>query len=138
MNFHKELWLLLSEFSTLSYEPLLSKFPKSQLNTIIFNRRQPTVWNKETFSIIKNSNVIVENETTLITSKIKSKIKKDSIEIEQEINNMFENSRFFTSFFSLNNHSFWKPFSLHFIKYFKERTKNFIHEIQISKQIFYF
>ena len=67
--------ILLSEFSTLSYESLLSKFSNSQLNTVIFNRRQPTVWNKKTFSIIKNSNIIVENETTLITSKIKSKIK---------------------------------------------------------------
>ena len=38
-------------------------------------------------------------------------------------------------FCSLDGHSFWKSFSLHFIKYFKERTKNFIHEIQISKQI---
>ena len=127
--------ILLSEFSTLSYEPLLSKFPKSQLNTVIFNRRQPAIWNKKTFSIIKNSNVIVENETTLITSKIKSKIKVDFVKIEQKISEMFENSSFFTSFFSLDNHSFWKPFSLHFIKYFKERTKNFIHEIQISKQI---
>ncbi len=127
--------ILLSEFSTLSYEALLSKFPESQLNTVIFNRRQPAVWNKETFSIIKNSKIIVESETTLITSKIKSKIKEDSIKIEQIIDNMFENSYFFTSFFSLDGHSFWKSFSLHFIKYFKERTKNFIHEIQISKQI---
>jgi hypothetical protein len=127
--------ILLSEFSTLSYEPFLSKFPKSKLNTIIFNRRQPAIWNKKTFSIIKNSNIIVENETTLITSKIKSKMKKDSIKIEQKIDEMFKNSNFFTSFFSLDDHSFWKPFSLHFIKYFKERTKNFIHEIQISKQI---
>ena len=127
--------ILLSEFSILSYEPLLSKFPKSQLNTVIFNRRQPAVWNKKTFSIIKNSNIIVENETTLITSKIKSKIKEDSVEIEQKISNMFENSRLFNSFFTLDDHSFWKPFSLHFIKYFKERTKDFIHEIQISKQI---
>jgi len=127
--------ILLSEFSTLSYEPLFSQFPKSQLNTVVFNRRQPAIWNKKTFSIIKNSNVIIENETTLITSKIKSKIKEDSVKIEQKISKMFENSSFFTLFFSLDNHSFWKPFSLHFIKYFKERTKNFIHEIQISKQI---
>jgi len=127
--------ILLSEFSTLSYEPLLSKFSNSQLNAVIFNRRQPAVWNKKTFSIIKNSKMIVENETTLITSKIKSKIKEDSVKIEQKINNMFENSHFFTSFFSLEGNSFWKTFSLHFIKYFKERAKNFIHEIQISKQI---
>ena len=127
--------ILLSEFSTLSYEPLFSQFPKSQLNTVVFNRRQPAIWNKKTFYIIKNSNVIIENETTLITSKIKSKIKEDSVKIEQKISKMFENSSFFTLFFSLDNHSFWKPFSLHFIKYFKERTKNFIHEIQISKQI---
>ena len=134
INLDKKM-ILLSEFSTLSYEPLLSKFAKSQLNAVIFNRRQPAVWNKKTFSIIKNSKVNVENESTLITSKIKSIIKEDSVKIELKINNMFENSHFFESFFSLEGYSFWKPFSLHFIKYFKERTKNFIHEIQISKQI---
>ena len=127
--------ILLSEFSTLSYEPLLSKFPNSQLNMVIFNRRQPAVWNKKTFSIIKNSNIIVENETTLIKSKIKSKIKEDSVRVEEKISNMFKNSNFFNSFFSLDGNSFWKPFSLHFIKYFKERSKNFIREVQISKQI---
>lgn len=127
--------ILLCEFSTSSYEPLFSELTKSQLNVVIFNRRQPTIWNQKTFSIIKNSGTILENEKTLMSSKIRSKIKNDYVVINQKITQMFKNSNFFDSFFSINGISFWKPFSTHFIKYFNQRIEKFIHEIQISKQI---
>ncbi len=127
--------ILLSEFSTTSYESLFSEFSKSSLNVVVFNRRQPAVWSKKTLSIIKNSGVIVENESTLRSSQIKSKIKNDELTIIQKITNMFEKSDFFNSFFSIMNKSFWDYFSPYFIKYFKHRAKKFIYEIQISKQV---
>ena len=77
--------ILISEFNTLSYESLFSKIPEFKLNFIFFNRRQPTMWNTKTFSMIKKSGVIVENDYTLMNSEIKKNIKNDKKNIELKI-----------------------------------------------------
>jgi len=127
--------ILISEFNTLSYESLFSKIPEFKLNFIFFNRRQPTMWNTKTFSMIKKSGVIVENDYTLMNSEIKKNIKNDKKNIEIKINNIFKNANFFDSFFSINGNSFWTPFSSHFITYFKKRALEFIKEIQLTKEL---
>jgi len=127
--------VLISEFNTLSYESLFSKIPEFKLNFIFFNRRQPTVWNTKTFSMIKRSGVIIENDYTLMNSEIKKNIKNDKKNIELKINNIFKNTIFFDSFFSINGNSFWTPFSSHFITYFKKRVLEFIKEIQLAKEL---
>jgi hypothetical protein len=127
--------ILISEFNTLSYESLFSKIPEFKLNFIFFNRRQPTMWNTKTFSMIKKSGVIIENGYTLMNSEIKKNIKNDKKNIEIKINNIFKNANFFDSFFSINGNSFWTPFSSHFITYFKKRALEFIKEIQLTKEL---
>ena len=127
--------VLISEFNTLSYESLFSKIPEFKLNFIFFNRRQPTVWNTKTFSLIKKSGVIVENSDTLMNGEIKKNIKNDKKNIEIKINNIFKNTDFLDSFFSINGNSFWAPFSSHFITYFKKRALEFIKEIQLAKEL---
>jgi len=127
--------ILISEFNTLSYESLFSKIPEFKLNFVFFNRRQPTVWNTKTFSMIKKSGVIIENDYTLMNGEIKNNIKNDKKIIEIKINNLFKNTFFFNSFFSINGNSFWAPFSSHFITYFKKRALEFIKEIQLAKQL---
>jgi len=127
--------ILISEFNTLSYESLFSKIPEFKLNFVFFNRRQPTVWNTKTFSIVKKSGVIIENAYTLMNNEIKKNIKNDKKNIEIKINNLFKNNIFFNSFFSINGNSFWTPFSSHFITYFKKRALEFIKEIQLTKEL---
>ena len=127
--------ILISEFNTLSYESLFSKIPDFKLNFIFFNRRQPTMWNLKTFSLIKKSRVIVENDDTLMNNEIKKNIENDKKNIEIKINNVFKNTNFFDSFFSINGNSFWAPFSSHFITYFKKRALEFIKEIQLTKEL---
>ena len=62
--------ILISEFNTLSYQSLFSKISESKLNFILFNRRQPVVWNTKTFSIIKKSGVTIENDDTLMNLRL--------------------------------------------------------------------
>ena len=127
--------ILISEFNTLSYESLFSKIPEFKLNFVFFNRRQPTVWNTKTFSMIKKSGVIIENDYTLMNGEIKKNIKNDKKIIEIKINNLSKNAIFFNSFFSINGNSFWTPFSSHFISYFKKRALEFVKEIQLTKEL---
>ena len=119
--------ILISEFNTLIYESLFLKMPEFKLNFVFFNRRQPTIWNLKSLSVIKKSKVIIENETTLMNKKIKGDIQNGKKVVEKNIDNLFKNNIFFKSFFSINGNSFWAPFSSYFINYFK---KTLIREYQ--------
>ena len=114
--------ILISEFNTLIYESLFLKMPEFKLNFVFFNRRQPTIWNLKSLSVIKKSKVIIENETTLMNKKIKGDIQNGKKVVEKNIDNLFKNNIFFKSFFSINGNSFWAPFSSYFINYFKKRS----------------
>ena len=47
---------LLIEFNPIKYQRLFELSTKHGIQLILFNRRRPYVWNKESYSIIKNSN----------------------------------------------------------------------------------
>ena len=123
--------ILISEFNTLIYESLFLKMPEFKLNFVFFNRRQPTIWNLKSLSVIKKSKVIIENETTLMNKKIKGDIQNGKKVVEKNIDNLFKNNIFFKSFFSINGNSFWAPFSSYFINYFKKRSSENIKEIEL-------
>ena len=123
--------ILISEFNTLIYESLFLKMPEFKLNFVFFNRRQPTIWNLKSLSVIKKSKVIIENETTLMNKKIKDDIQNGKKVVEKNIDNLFKNNLFFKSFFSINGNSFWAPFSSYFINYFKKRSSENIKEIEL-------
>ena len=123
--------ILISEFNTLIYESLFLKMPEFKLNFVFFNRRQPTIWNLKSLSVIKKSKVIIENETTLMNKKIKGDIQNGKKVVEKNIDNLFKNNLFFKSFFSINGNSFWAPFSSYFINYFKKRSSENIKEIEL-------
>ena len=127
--------ILISEFNTLSYQSLFSKISESKLNFILFNRRQPVVWNTKTFSIIKKSGVTIENDDTLMNNEMKKNIENYKKNIEIKIHNIFNHVDFFNSFFSINGESFWDSFSSHFISYYKKRVLEFIIEIQLTKEL---
>ena len=123
--------ILVSEFNTLIYKSLFLKMPEFKLNFVFFNRRQPTIWNLKSLSVIKKSKVIIENETTLMNKKIKGDIQNGKKVVEKNIDNLFKNNIFFKSFFSINGNSFWAPFSSYFINYFKKRSSENIKEIEL-------
>ena len=123
--------ILVSEFNTLIYKSLFLKMPEFKLNFVFFNRRQPTIWNLKSLSVIKKSKVVIENETTLMNKKIKDNLQKGKKFVEKNIDDLFKNNIFFKSFFSINGNSFWAPFSSYFINYFKKRSSENIKEIEL-------
>ena len=123
--------ILVSEFNTLIYKSLFLKMPEFKLNFVFFNRRQPTIWNLKSLSVIKKSKVVIENETTLMNKKIKDNLQKGKKFVEKNIDDLFKNNNFFKSFFSIKGNSFWIPFSSHFINYFKKRSSENVKEVEL-------
>ena len=55
--------ILFSEINTINFEQF---FLEIKDPFVVFNRRQPLVWNKKTLNLIKNSGCIIQNELSLI------------------------------------------------------------------------
>ena len=125
--------ILFSEINTINFEQF---FLEIKDPFVVFNRRQPLVWNKKTLNLIKNSGCIIQNEHSLVSSELKKNIQHSTFLINKNIESLFSNDLFFSKFFQIQNNSFWKVFSPYFIKFFKKRTRENIFEIELAYELF--
>jgi hypothetical protein len=126
--------ILLVEFDPVKYEKILDRKSTKNLNFIFSNRRRPAIWNKQSFEIIKRSKsyVITHSE---IKNGTQSKIEENSVMMEKRIESMMDDL-FFQSFFSIFEHSFWKPIKPIFFNLAKKRIQEAIYEIELAKTVF--
>ena len=74
--------ILLVELDTIRYQNLISSFKKSSLISVLFARRRPIVWNRTSFSVVRNAKSFVitkyalNSKKTKVTRDEKSEIKK--------------------------------------------------------------
>lgn len=99
--------ILLLNLDTIRYKKLLSS-NNTSLNIVLFNRRRPTIWNLESFFIIKKSNCIVESNLSLVDKSMSDFIGKKLDKLKQQLLVLTEQDHFFESLFVIDNRSFWK------------------------------
>ena len=124
--------MLFSEFSTMNLKNFLIE---NEHPFIIYNRRQPSVWNQKTLSLIKDSQAIIENENTLSSKTLKRKSIKLFKSFEYKIDELFNKDLIFAEIFKFNEMSFWHLIRTDFIKLLKTRTSENIYEIEIAKKL---
>ena len=125
-------FFLFSEINTKKFSELFKNMPEYNENFVIFNRRQPSIWDKESFKIFKNSNAILENEKTLITSANKSP-QKNIMHINSIISNLKLNENIFNNIFIFNEIKFWSLFKDIFYKLIDDRFKKYSFDIILTK-----
>ena len=125
--------MLFSEFNTINLRHFLNQ---NEYPFVLYNRRQPAIWNKQTLSIIKNSKAIIENQNTLISKTIKENSLASFKKFENHIDELFDNNSIFTDIFKIENMSFWHLIRENFIELIKSRTKQNIFEIELAKKLF--
>ena len=128
--------VLLAEFDPIKYQQLFTYSKNFPISLSIYNRRRPSIWNKKSYSIIKNSNSQILTSLILNQTNL-SQITKNSYQIyKKKIENVLNNKKFFTNYFSLNKISFWPIIKPILEEFFKHRLDENINEIQIAKGIF--
>tara|TARA_Y100001936_G_scaffold240864_1_gene275918 strand:+ start:10918 stop:12792 length:1875 start_codon:yes stop_codon:yes gene_type:complete len=134
-NYHdnKFKYVLFSEFNTFNYRKLLTE---NVIPFIAYNRRQPAYWNKQTFSLIKNSKIILENENTLSSSSVKKKVIENFSFLEKKIEILFSNNSIFSQIFQTEHFSFWDAIKENFLELFKIRIQENMYEIELTKCLF--
>jgi len=126
--------ILLVNFTTLKSKELLLEIPNFDLNVIKYDRTIPSVWNKHSFDIIKNSNCIIENETTLLDKKISKRIKQNKNTFLSKIDLIFLNKNL-EKYFSFDEMDFWCVVKPLLIKLCKKRFVQAAEEIEFATKL---
>ena len=127
--------ILLLEFSPTRFKHFFSNIPKSNINVVLHNRRFPSVWNKDSFSILKNSKSIVTTANGLMNANMKKHIDKNFNILNSKIEHLL-NDDYFNNFFKFNNISFWNILKPILKNLFSNKLYDFITEIELTKKLF--
>ena len=114
--------ILIIEFNTIRYQTFFEQMSNSNLNFVIYNRRNPAFWNVQSYNLIKQSGCIIETRNSLYDNRMKKMISDAKIQIKSNLLDFFSTENFFKSFFSLDGISFWPSFKVFFYKLFDTKS----------------
>ena len=126
---------LLIEFDPIKYKKLFQLSAKQNVQLILFNRRRPYVWNKESYSIIKNSNCLIANYLNVENKKMEKSVELGKEQLKNKLDSMFDHDETLNTFFSIRKHSFWKAIKPNFVKLCKKRVLEAVQEIEMSDEV---
>jgi hypothetical protein len=126
--------ILFVEFDPIKYESVFV-FPKKELDFILYNRRRPSIWNKQSYDIVKQSKCIIPPFNKILKS-INQEIFNGKKIIIKQIESLLTQENFFQTFFSIFDHSFWYVIQDEFTKLCKKRFSESIEEILIAEHVF--
>ncbi len=122
--------VMLVEFNTIRYSSLFDNIHKHNLEPIYFGIRRPAIWNRESYSIIKNSH------TKIVSNSVHDNNFQELVNLGiSTMNKNYEyllKQNFFKNYFQLENKSFWHIIAPHFNKLWQNRMKYSIHDIENS------
>ena len=127
--------VLIVNFSTIKTEKFLLEIPNFHLNVVKYDRTTPSIWNRHTLNIIKNSNCIIENESTLLDKISLEKIKLNEKSFLSKLDSILL-SKDLENFFSLKDKSFWMEIKLLLERLCKKYFLQAAKEIEIAKNLF--
>ncbi len=128
--------VLLVGFTTLKNKNFLLSSTNYDLNLVKYDSVLPSIWNKETFDIIKTSKCIVENQSTILNNEVKDLIKEKQNIFEKKIDSLLLNENILSKHFSINNQSFWKSLKPLFIRMCQKHFFNAAQEIIQGEKLF--
>ncbi len=126
--------ILFSEFDTKKYSNLFKKMPFFDDTYVLYNRRRPSIWDKESYSIIKDSKSIIENEKSLKLDK-KNFFKNNESKISKILENIQKQDHIFEKIFIIEKISFWSVFKKYFIKLLEKRFFDYSYEVNLSHKL---
>jgi len=128
--------ILLVEFDPVRYRQFFLSTMKNPSSVILYNRRRPTIWNSNSYNIIKKSNCRITTSYDLTDKKLRIDIKNAESSVEDKVSSALSNADFFEAYFSIYNHSFWKIIENKLKNLLKKRFLETIKEIEITNKLF--
>jgi len=127
--------VLFVEFDPIKYERLLSSSKDLSENLLLYNRRWPTIWNSQSFNIIRKSGCRIATLRTLGNSELANKITVEQNRVRKNLQSLWGED-FFKSFFSFNGKSFWDALKPFFVNIVSGKMVDAVQEIEMGKRLF--
>jgi hypothetical protein len=127
--------VLLVDFTTIRYKSLLKSIPNFQLNVIKYDRRTPTVWNMESYSIIRQSHCILENYSSLNDESLTLRITQNQDFFNKKIEEFLMKEQSLFTFFSFDDQSFWSAIKIEFVNMCRKRFLDAAKEFELAEKI---
>jgi hypothetical protein len=127
--------VLVGEFDPIKFKNLFMSSNNSDVSLCLYNRRRPSIWNKQSYSIVKNSNVQILSPS-MLDKNIQKKCNSIFEIYKKSIDEYFNNSEFFSKYFSFEGVSIWLILKPILQEFFQNRVKESIFEIEFAKQVF--
>ena len=126
--------VLLVNFSTVKNKEFILNIPNFNLNVIKYDRTTPPIWNLNSLKIIKNSNCILENESTLLNKNSLNKIKQNEQLFLSKLNSILLDKDL-EKYFSIDQLSFWNTIKPLLTKLCNKRFLQAAKEIELAKNL---
>ena len=127
---------LLVEFDPIKYKKLFLESKNFDISLLLYNRRRPSIWNKSSFSIIKNSNTKILTPSIFQQEQLKHNISKEIQQIKHNLELIWKNENFFEEYFTINQQTFWYFLKPLLKKLIDSRIEEAITEIELAKRFF--
>ena len=127
--------VLFIEFNTKTIPKLLDEFKTSNIDTISYCRRRPTVWDIESLNIVKKSNCIIPTYSNLMNNTIEKTISQILKNTQNSIYDIFENNKIFFNIFEINHFSLWKFIKSYLYTLFQKRLETLLLEIELANEM---
>ncbi len=128
--------VLLVDFSTIKSKPLLQSIQNFQLNIVKYDRHIPSIWNAETYSIIRKSNCILENYSSLNDKSLRFRITQNQDFLNKKIDQIMMNEKLLSTFFSFSGMSFWNGMKIKFVNMCRKRFFDASKEFELAEKLF--
>lgn len=132
---NNENFILLVEFDPIKYKNLLLSNIPNSCNLLLYNRRRPAIWNFESFNVMRKSKCGIVPSGRLVNAELQTQIDEIIQSTEKKLLSVWD-ERFFETFFSINNISFWKALKPFFEHNLLPIMKNSVSEIELAKKLF--
>jgi hypothetical protein len=99
--------ILLVEFNTKKYSEFFKSLNSFGLNTLFYGLKRPAVWDKNSFSIMKQSNCKIVVYSDFFSEETKKNSKLNTEKLLENLNIFLKNDFQLNEFFSLFETSFW-------------------------------
>lgn len=124
-------FFLFSEINTKKFSQLFKNMPNFTETYVVYNRRQPSVWDRESLTLFKNSGAILENEKTLKINK--NLFYEENSEVKTIIKELKNHEKIFENLFVIRGISFWSHFRDTFYSLIEKRFPEYINEILLTE-----
>ncbi len=125
---------LLIEFDPVKYGDLLLKSKSSTVNFILYNRRRPAIWNKNSFEILKKSGTKIISENHLVDKEFLNHCDEKTKYYEQKISKMFD-EQYSLKTFQFKEKNLWPILKNTLIQTILDNVKPKVFEILLAKKI---